>query len=667
MPELSEQARQTLVLVCDTVVPALTSPDDADGFWARSASDVGVAPALEQFIATMPPEQQAGLGELLEGLAAQGFAGASQRSREQLLRNIALLGPEAAAGVGALTGLTLFLAYGAPDPQTGRNPNWSVFGYPGPVSAPPAEPKPIAPVVPEGDTLELEADACVVGSGAGGGVVAAELAAAGLRVVVLEAGGYFNESDFNQLELWAYQNLYYRGGPIQTADLNVTLQAGSTLGGGTVVNWTNCLRTKPGVREQWAREHGLEGVDGPDYDRHLDAVLDRLGANDRCCDYNGPTQRLQEGAQALGWSFAHVVRNADESRYDPVSAGYMGFGDQSGSKQSTLRTYLQDAADAGAQIVVRCAAERVLIEGGRAAGVQATWADPETGRSARVTVRAPRVIVAAGALESPALLLRSGIGGPATGDYLRLHPCTALFGTYAEDQQAWWGAPHTGLVDEFSGRWDGQGFLVETAQYAPALAASALPFATAAQHKDAMTRMRYGASFIGLVRDRGHGRVTIDADGAAVHWYSLTDELDVLNTHRALDAQARLHAAAGAVEIQGLAAGAPRWRRGDDLEAFIARLQRIPLRAGGHRLFSAHQMGSCRMGADPQTSVAGPWGELHDTPGVWIGDASAFPTSSGTNPMISIMALARRTAEAIVGSRLSADHATAPVPEAVQA
>jgi choline dehydrogenase-like flavoprotein len=376
---------------------------------------------------------------------------------------------------------------------------------------------------------------------------------------------------------------------------------------------------------------------------------------------------MREGAERLGWSFARVVRNADERRYDPVSAGYMGFGDQSGSKQSTLRTFLADACEAGAEVVVRCAAERVLVEEGRAAGVAATWNDPESGRSARVTVRAPRVIVAAGALESPALLLRSGIGGPATGDYLRLHPCTALFGTYAEDQRAWWGAPHTGLVDEFAGRWDGYGFLIETAQYAPALAASALPFSGAAAHKDAMSRMREGASFIGLVRDRGHGRVTLDADGTAVHWYSLTDELDVLNSRRALDAQARLHVAAGAIEIQGLAPSAPRWRRGDDLEAFVSRLQRTPLRAGGHRLFSAHQMGTCRMGTDPQTSVAGPWGELHDTAGVWIGDASAFPTASGTNPMISIMALARRTAEAIVGSRLPDRAAPAPARQAVEA
>ena len=157
----------------------------------------------------------------------------------------------------------------------------------------------------------------------------------------------------------------------------------------------------------------------------------------------------------------------------------------------------------------------------------------------------------------------------------------------------------------------------------------------------------------GLLRDHGHGRVTIDADGQAVHTYALTDELDVRNSQRAIEAQIRVQVAAGAIQVACLAEGLPRWRKGDDLEAFIAMAQRIPLRAGGFRLFSAHQMGSCRMGADEQTSVANPWGELHDTPGVWIGDGSAFPTSSGTNPMISIMALAHRTAEAIAGGKAS--------------
>jgi choline dehydrogenase-like flavoprotein len=588
--------------------------------------------------------------ELIDALDQQGITRVSQRSAEQILRNVALSGPEAAAGVSTLVGLTLFVTYGAPDPSTGQNPNWEVFGYPGPAGARASRPKTIEPVVPDGDELTLEADVCIVGSGAGGGVIAGTLAQRGLKVCVLEAAGYYNESDFDQLELSAYEKMYWRGGPNPTADFNVTVYAGAGLGGGTVINWTNCLRTKPWVREQWATEHGLEGVDGPDYDRHLDAIFERLSVNDRCSDLNGPHQRMKEGAEKLGWSFQTILRNADESCYDPASAAYIGFGDQSGSKLSTQRTYLQDAFDAGADIVVRCTAERVLVENGRAAGVEGTWLDPDTGRSARVTVRAPQVVVAAGSLESPALLLRSQIGGPAVGNYLRIHPCTAIFGIYGEDQQAWWGPPQAALVDEFASVEDGYGFLIETTQYAPALVGSALPFTNARRHKEMMETVRFGGTFIGLLRDHGHGRVEIDANGQAVPYYDLTDELDIRNTHRAIDAQTRLHLAAGAREIQPMAAGTPRWRQGDDIEETIARWQRVPLRAGGFRLFCAHQMGTCRMGKDAKTSVAGPFGELHDTKGVWIGDGSAFPTSSGTNPMISIMALAHRTAEAIAAS-----------------
>src|SRR4051794_4353984 len=157
---------------------------------------------------------------------------------------------------------------------------------------------------------------------------------------------------------------------------------------------------------------------------------------------------MREGADALGWSYQTILRNADAERYDPASAAYMGFGDQSGSKLSTQKTFLQDAFDAGADILVRCSVERVLVENGHAAGVEGTWTDPETGRSVQVTVRAPQVVVACGALESPALLRRSQLGGPAVGNYLRLHPCTALFGIYPEDQEAWWGPPQAGLVDQ---------------------------------------------------------------------------------------------------------------------------------------------------------------------------------------------------------------------------
>src|SRR5262249_5446398 len=151
--------------------------------------------------------------QLLDALGDQGIGRISQASSEQVLRNLALSDPRAAAGVGALINMTLFLHYGAPDPETGQNPNWKTFRYPGPISPPPDIEKPLKIHQPQGSDETLEADAVLVGSGSGGAVIAGGLAAAGMDVVVLEAAGYFNESDFKQLELPAYQEMFWRGGP----------------------------------------------------------------------------------------------------------------------------------------------------------------------------------------------------------------------------------------------------------------------------------------------------------------------------------------------------------------------------------------------------------------------------------------------------------------------
>ncbi len=658
----SELQQATLRALCDTVVPSIERAEDPDGFWARSATEVGADQALAMAIEQMPPEQAAGVGQLLDALSQQGFAGMSQLSREQVLTNVSLASREAAVGIGGLAALILFFAYGAPDPATGRNPFWGVFGYPGPVSAPRDVPKPIATLAPsDGETLE--ADVVVVGSGAGGGVIAGKLASAGLDVVVLEMGGYYNESDYNQLELWGFQNLYWRGGPQPTADMNISLQAGSCLGGGTEVNWTNSLRTTDWVRREWA-EHGLSDVAGEAYDRHLDEVMTRIGVNDRCSERNGPHEAMARAAERLGWSFATIKRNWDESLHDPAVAGYMGFGDASGAKQSTQRTYLRDAAEHGARFLVGCFAGRVVLEDGRGAGVEASFTDPRSGAVAKVRVRAPHTVVACGSLESPALLLRSGIGGPAVGSYLRLHPCSATMGDYGEDLRSWWGAPQSALVNEFANVKDGHGFLIEGVHYTTGLGASAIPWTGGAAHKTTLSDFAGVGTWVGLVRDHGHGRVEIDANGMAVPYYEVTDPLDVSMTELALEQQIRGHVAAGARRVFVLAAGLPAWRTGDDLEAFIARARRIPPRLGGLRMFSAHQMGTCRMGSDPQSSVADPRGELHDVPGVWIGDGSAFPTASGTNPMISIMALASRTAEHIAetAERSTTTTSTTEVP-----
>jgi choline dehydrogenase-like flavoprotein len=467
-------------------------------------------------------------------------------------------------------------------------------------------------------------------------------------------GAYSNEADFDQLELPAYQRSYLNAGPFPSVDGQITIQAGSGLGGGTVINWTNSLRTHQWVREEWARDFGLEGLDGADYDGHLDAVLERIGANDECSDLNGPHERLREACEKLGYDFRLIVRNADPATYDPQLAGYMGFGDPSGSKLSTQKTYLADAAAKEADFVVNCRVQRIITEGGRAVGVEGLWIDPAgpaaNGTPVPVTVRAPVIVVAGGSIESPALLLRSGIGGPAVGRFLRLHPTSAVTGVYPEDQRWWWAPPQAAMSHQFADLEDGYGFLIESAQSTTGLYAGATPWISGRDHKEKMLDWNLCAPFINLTRDRGHGRVEVDAAGNPFVSYPLSDELDIRNFRRGLAELIRLHESAGADRIVSIGRSAPIWERGDDLGPFIDAITTHSLAPREFGIFTAHQMGSCRMGSDPETSVANPLGELHDTPGVWIGDASAFPTASGVNPMVTIMALAHRTAGAIAAA-----------------
>jgi acyl-CoA reductase-like NAD-dependent aldehyde dehydrogenase/choline dehydrogenase-like flavoprotein len=644
---LSGSQRVTLATLCDTFVPSLAPPngDDPTGFWARDASAMGVPEAIEFVMANLPPERVEGARRLLDAFAAEGFNEAPQEIREQMIHAFAESSPEALGGVSALRGATMSLHYALPDLGTGLNPNWAAMGYPGPPAPPAPVEKPLTTRRPEGGEMVIEADVCIVGSGAGGGVIAGELAAAGKQVCVVEMGGYYDQADFNGLELGAYERMYLNGGPFPTAENQVSILAGSCLGGGTTINWTNSLRLHPWVREQWARDHGLEGVDS-DFDRHFDAVMERTSVNEDCSQLNGPHMRLRDACEALGFDFRRTRRNTDPETYDQALAGFMGYGDVTGSKQGTLKTYLADAHDRGADLVVQCRVERILTEDGRAAGVEGTYTGAD-GSTARVVVRAPQVVVAAGAIESPALLMRSGIGGPAVGRHLRLHPTSVISGHYAEPQDPWLGAPQAALSHEFADLEDGYGFLIECPHHNTGVFAAASTWESGLQHKQEMLRFPNAISFINLTRDHGEGQVVIDAAGNAVPAYPLTDELDIRNIRRGLGEMIRMHDAAGAERIGALKRKDGIWERGEDLDAYIDNVTNGSLAPFEQALFSAHQMGTCRMGTDPEDSVAGPWGELHDTKGVWIGDGSAFPTSSGVNPMMTIMALAHRTAEAI--------------------
>ncbi|CAN5147778.1 hypothetical protein BH24ACT23_BH24ACT23_03800 [soil metagenome] len=651
-----DQQRHVLTALCDTFIPSLEPPDDDREhapFWRRAAADLMVPEGVEVALvgAELNDEQVVGLRALLDALGANGMlASTTQEQREQVVHAFEQ-DPEALAGLATLRGIAGSIFYGLPDLGTGTNPNWETMGFPPPAPPPIDRERPLTVRRATGEAeTTLEADVVIVGSGAGGGVIAGELAQAGKSVIVLEAGEYHDDADFDGLELSAYQRMYLNGGPFPTSEGQVSIVAGAGVGGGTVINWTNCLRTHDFVRQEWASEHGLTDLAESSYDDHLDAVFERIKVNGDSSDLNGPHLRLKEACDELGYDFRRTTRNTDPDTYAPESAAYMGFGDQSGSKQSTAKTYLVDAQAAGAEILAGARAERLLTEDGRAAGVEAAWGDPTAGPVTKLIVKAQTVVVACGAIESPALLLRSGIGGPAVGDYLRLHPTVAVTAYYDEPQNWMWGPPQSALSHQFADTGEGYGFLIEGAQATTGLFGGAVPWRSGADHKRRMREWAHAAPLIALTRERGHGRVEIDAGGKAVVHYPITDELDREHLRRGIEQLVRIHATAGAREIVGSGLRAGDWTRGDDLEAFINDLNALEIVPREFVTFSAHQMGTCRMGRDPATSVANPWGEVHSTPGLWIGDASAFPSASGTNPMATIMALARRTAHAIASA-----------------
>lgn len=647
-PALTVSQRRTLTALMETFLPALKRRDDPNGFFAQSARSVGVPAAAEPVIAGLSAAERAGLLELLDKLAFfQKLEQAPLSVREKVLETLAR-DPRAERGLSALRRLTLMLGYALPG-ENGLNPFWKQFGYAGPTHSG-ASNEPDLTLTEPADGAQLQADVVVIGSGAGGGVIAGELSAGGLKVIVLEMGRHFPDAQLGKSELWAYHNLYWRGGFSPSDDGNVSLVAGKTVGGGTTVNWMNCVRTPAEVRQEWAKA-GLSDLASAAFDDDLNAVMTRIQANNVCSESNGTHQRMIEGAMRLGYSFQRAYRNADPLLHDPQHAGHCGFGDPTGSKQSTAKTYLKDAQQRGAVIIEGATAQRILTEDGAARGVevslQTRGEDGQAGEGRTFTVHAPQIVVAGGALETPALLLRSGIGGPAVGDYLRLHPCGALAAVFDHDQQNWWGATQGAIVDEFAGRTEGYGFLIETTQFTTGLYAAASPWHGAVDHKERTAQLGNVVTLIHLTRDRGHGRVSLRLDGTPRITYAVTDPVDVDNYYAGQAVVARILAAAGAHTIYPLSNTGQTWQRGQDLEAALREWRKEPIGQGGHPVFSAHQMGTARMGLDPQTSVAQPSGELHDVRGVWIGDTSAFPTSSGANPMLTCMALARRTARFI--------------------
>jgi len=643
---LSTRQRENVRAIVDTFVAPVELPG---GEHTPAASDLGVVELVEQAVAHAPraadrKQTQALFGLFgSPGLTALGggglkrFAGLALAEREAVLRSWAdSRVPQRRAVFQALRKAAVGMAYMAPD-----NPMWELIGYPGPRKDP-APAAPLAPLrpLPVSGPTSLSCDVVVVGSGAGGGVAAATLAQAGLDVIVVESGGYHAEDEFDGVELTAVQNLYLNGGGIATHDQSVGLIAGSTLGGGTVVNYTTSFRTPDDVREEWAG-HGVEAFTGPEYSEALDGVCERIGVSS---EYSSPSARdelMHKGLLELGWHADFMPRNVRGCKQDE-RCGYCGYGCPYGAKQSGLVTWLQDHAAADGRVLVDTFVERITLAGGEARGVVATH--HPTG--SKVTISSRAVVCAAGALHTPALLKRSGMKNPNIGRHLRLHPATAVWGVFDEEVNGWGGTMQAVYSDEFADLdGDGYGLKFETAPVQPLLLFSFAPWRSSAQHFELMSALANTSAVGVLLRDKGAGEVRVGRDGQPIARYALSD-VDTRHLRTGMEGAAKILKAAGAQRIYMSQNKLVETRTGD-VDALMRDADAAGYGPGQVILGSFHIMGTARMGGHPTTAACDPTGQTYDARNVVVCDGSAFPTSSGVNPQISIMAIAWMNAKAL--------------------
>ncbi|XWX04151.1 GMC family oxidoreductase [Aggregatilineales bacterium SYSU G02658] len=578
----------------------------------------------------------------LFGAAGRPFSQMSQAEREAVLRSWGFSGLALRRKVfQAFKRLTLFIAYG--NPPQGAHPVWSVIHYPGALNHAGGSARPTLKTTDITGETTLTADVLVIGSGAGGGVAAAELAAAGFDVLIVEKGDYYPDAELTGDEVKSTQTLFDKRGALSTKDTTMMILAGSTLGGGTTVNWSGSLRTPENVLQEWARDYGFEGAVTPEYQASMDAVSRRVNVNTDECALNPNTALLVKGAEALSYPVEVIPRNVKGCE----DCGYCGYGCSFGAKQGTLRTFLPDAVAHGARIVVRAEVRHITHEHGTATGAVLDVTDRQ-GSTHRVTVKAKAVVMAAGTINTPAILRRSGLTHHNIGAHVHLHPTTVIFSIFDEPVRTWQGASLTRVVKSFNNQ-DGKGYgvVIETAPAHPGLTAAVMPWRSAADHKRLVAQMEHVGNLIIINRDFHGGRVSIDRHGQPVVEYQL-HPYDRAHLQKGVLEAIKIHHAAGARQIFSPHNDATSYQAGNGrLEDFLQRVEAKGLKPNDFALLCAHQMSSCRIAASPQLGATRPDGQLWELKNCFVVDGSALPTATGVNPMLSILTLAHYLSQGV--------------------
>ncbi len=490
--------------------------------------------------------------------------------------------------------------------------------------------------------LHLKAEVCVIGSGAGGAVVAKELAEAGRDVVVLEQGGHYTKDDFTQREDEMMPLLYEDMGQRATVDQSIVILQGRNVGGSTVHNLCYCFRTPVPILELWRREGGVRDMSYdqlvPSFER-VEAMLKVKPILPH--EINTLNNKIREGCEKLGYH-GLVARH---NRENCTTSGFCLLGCPFDAKQSMLITYIPAASAAGARIYANCPVARIRAAGNRVRSVEAAVVDALRRPRHKVRVDAQLVVLSAGAINSPQILLHSGIANSSgqVGRNLHLHPSVLLSGIYDEDIYGYRGIPQSYYVDHFINleKDAKSGYIIMPVYGFPVLTASQLPgFGRA--NWEIMQHFHRMVGILVLMHDESAGVVRVDRSGKP----EITYEVNAKERGLFLEGMkhcAEILFASGAKKVV-VPYASPLWLQpSDDLRS----IDRRGLRPNDIQLASTHPQSTCKMGEDPQRSVVNSWCQAHDLQNLFVADMSVFPSSLGAPPQISTAAIADRTAQYI--------------------
>ena len=504
--------------------------------------------------------------------------------------------------------------------------------------------------------LQIECDVVIVGSGAGGGTAAEMLTQAGLSVLMIEEGPFKSSSDFRMRERDAYPQLYQESAGRQTKDKGITILQGRAVGGSTTVNWTSSFRTPPATLKHWQKYWGLAEFTEAKLEPWFAKMEARLNIAPWPVAPNENNDILRRGCEKIGIPSAAIRRNVK----DCWNLGYCGMGCPTNAKQSMLVTTIPDALDRGMTLIHSARVEKLASRYGHITSLVAhglkvddvgvnTVAGPH-----RIFVTAKHYVLAGGAINNPALMLRSKLPDPhaTLGKRTFLHPSPVSAAIMDEKVEAYSGAPQTIYSDHFLDTMPHAGplgFKLEAPPIHPILAGITLQ-GFGIDHAMWMKRLPHMHVAIALMRDGFHpqsvgGQVGIRNDGSALLDYPISDYLWDGIRH-ALLVMAEVQFAAQAKIVMPLHEDAKPYRNWPDARRAI---QSLPMQTLRTRVASAHVMGGCTMGADARTSVTRGDGRHHQVENLWVFDGSVFPTSIGANPQLSIYAMVARNATQLAG------------------